>query len=529
MDHPFTPESRGISFHLGKPILVMLIVAGLCGGALLLRPGARPRGDLVLWVFAEAHAKTYGGDGSTSGPTLLDSFKKKTGLTAEMQVIFDRAENVRLVSMFMSDMKGPAVPDVAEVEIVSIGKFFRPPVSDVGFLPLNSYLEKTGIRQINSLDAPGQEGWKARLGADGGTYLYTGAQWSTAPGVRPDAWIDRIVKSRLAPYTKDGLIFGVPHDVHPVGIAYRHDLFMEAGIDLMAESADAGHPLTWPRFQELCLRFKSYWKAHGQPNRHPIELRTGGVDDLLVILLQRHLNLIGPNDRIEFTRPEFAQTVAFYAQLVAGDGRIGAQSGGGDAAVAQDLNNGGICAFMTPDWRVRYLKDFTETDRATGKKILEGKMRMIPLPVFEPGKDARTGTWGGTMIGILRASPRPDDAWKLIEHLYLSDEGFEARIRETNILPPVIAQWDDPRFDRPDPFFGGQKVDRLFVELARELPERYVTPASRAAAAELNSVLYKAIRHVREKGENGLEEACREWLKESAEDLEKRIKWGKFE
>ena len=133
------------------------------------------------------------------------------------------------------------------------------------------------------------------------------------------------------------------------------------------------------------------------------------------------------------------------------------------------------------------------------------------------------------MMGITRACPRPDEAWKLIEHIYLSDEGFETRIRQTYILPPVISQWDDPRFDRADPFFGGQKVDRLYIELAQELPERYVSPATRAASGVLTDVLFRAIAHVEERGGVGLEEACAGWLGDAAAELEKRIRWGKFE
>ena len=133
------------------------------------------------------------------------------------------------------------------------------------------------------------------------------------------------------------------------------------------------------------------------------------------------------------------------------------------------------------------------------------------------------------MIGITKACPRPNDEWKLIEHLYLSEEGFEARIRETNILPPVISQWDDERFNREDPFFGGQKVDQLYIELAHEIPERYVTPATKAASGALTEVLLRAIDHVNTRGTAGLEEACAKWLKQAADELDRTIRWGEFE
>jgi len=45
---------------------------------------------------------------------------------------------------------------------------------------------------------------------------------------------------------------------------------------------------------------------------------------------------------------------------------------------------------------------------------------MMPLPRFD-SEDAPTSTWGGTMIGIPRASNNPDLAWKLIKLLYLAD------------------------------------------------------------------------------------------------------------
>ena len=102
------------------------------------------------------------------------------------------------------------------------------------------------------------------------------------------------------------------------------------------------------------------------------------------------------------------------------------------------------------------------------------------MPIFEPG-DAPTSTWGGTMIGIPRNCEKPKASWKLIEFLYFSDAGIAARRKYSTILPPVITAWDDPIYQRGDPYFGGQQVDQLFIELAKELPARYVTPATSTA------------------------------------------------
>src|SRR5262245_66446128 len=118
--------------------------------------------------------------------------------------------------MFMADPTSEELPDLCEIVIGSIGKFFRPPLKDVGLVPLNEYLDRSG-------------------------------------------WRHRVVESRFAPWTKEGVIFGLPHDVHPCTITYRKDLFDEAGIDLTQAK-------TWPQFHAACVKFRDYWR--GPRDRH---------------------------------------------------------------------------------------------------------------------------------------------------------------------------------------------------------------------------------------------------------------------
>ncbi|HEY7120190.1 MAG TPA: hypothetical protein VH475_26620, partial [Tepidisphaeraceae bacterium] len=364
------------------------------------------------------------------------------------------------------------VPDAVELEIGSVAKYFRPPVRDVGLLPLNDLLARSG-------------------------------------------WIDKIVKARFAPWSKEGVIFGIPHDVHPIAIAYRQDLFTQAGIDLPAMK-------TWPQFRDACLRFQDYWRQRGVPNRHAVEMIDSSADQLIPMLLQRHLNPIDGEGHIQLTDPRFADTVAFYAECVAGPTRIASQSTAGAGGMTRDLYDGNLCAFFTPDWRADDIKRFAPE--------MAGHLRMMPMPVFEPG-DARTATWGGTMIGIPRNARDPQASWKLVEFLYLSKEGVAARRRYSNILPPVITMWDDPVYQRRDPYFGGQQIDLLYIELAKELPARYVTPATSTATSGLTKVMIDAADFVEgRRGDHAqLVAQCQAWLGEVARDVERRIKHGTFD
>jgi hypothetical protein len=134
------------------------------------------------------------------------------------------------------------------------------------------------------------------------------------------------------------------------------------------------------------------------------------------------------------------------------------------------------------------------------------------------------------MIGIPRNCKDPEASWRLIEFLYLSDEGLAARRRVGSILPPVTTAWDDPTYRRPDPFFGGQSIDALYIELAKELPARYVTPATVMASAYLSKAVADAAAYVRAHpgDRDGLLAACREWMAWYEKDLRRRIEHGRL-
>ena len=107
-------------------------------------------------------------------------------------------------------------------------------------------------------------------------------------------------------------------------ITYRADLFAQAGVDLAAAT-------TWSAFQEACLRFQEYWAEHGYPHRHAIELSHASSDDLEMLLLQRHVNLVDADGQPRLTDPLVLQTLRFYTQLIAGRRQIGANPAGSGA------------------------------------------------------------------------------------------------------------------------------------------------------------------------------------------------------
>ena len=458
-----------MTFPLGRSVAVLAALAVLTG---VWQFAALPprRADLTVWCFAQSHADSFRDPAGPRLPSLVEEYQRRTGRSVEVKLINARALDTRLLSLFASDARGREVPDVAEIEVGAVGKYFRAPADQIGFLPLNDFLSESGL---------------------GG----------------------QIVASRFAPWSKGGLIFGVPHDVHPVAITYRKDLFDAAGVDLAAAR-------TWADFQAKCLTYQKVWAARGV-RRRAVELSTAASDQLALMLLQRGINLIDAEGNVHLADAKTADTVAFYARLVAGDRAVGTDTSRGGAFWAGDLAAGDICAALTPDWRVGELKRQAPE--------LAGKLALMPLPRFDP-TDAPTATWGGTMFGIPRNCRDPRASWALMKFLLFSREGLAARRRTTDILPPLRPAWSDPAYHRPDPFFGGQKSQELLIALAEKIPPRVQTPFTGVASAELTSVLLAAEAAVA----GGADEAAlmtliHSRLADAQADVERRIAFGTFE
>lgn len=450
-----------MSFPLGRPILFMLLIALATGTVIALRP-ASPSADLKLWVFSPEHQSLY-------NPLIAD-FQGQTGLSVDMQLVGSGALDRRLQSDFSEGVHDNQSPDAVEVEIGSVGTFFRPPLSDIGFEPIEPYLRRSGL-------------------------------------------LNQIPPTRLAPWTSRGVLFGVPHDVHPVTLVYRRDLFDQAGIDPPAAK-------TWPQFQQDCLQFQDYWRAHGFPTRHAVEMHRSKADELLMLLMQRGINPVDDFNHVHLADARIAQTLAFYAQCVAGPKQISGESAGGEGPFSRDLLAGDLCVFFSADWRLRDLQRY-------GGDAMRGKLRLMPLPRFE-STDAPTATWGGTMIAILKTSPHKQEAWNLIQQLYFSPQAIRSSIAGGYILPPLPRAWADAKAEPPDAYFSNQRVGTLLADLAAQIPRRYVTPASTLAGVYLVAVLWKATDYLEQHGSDGLQAACQEWLNEAAADLQRRVDFMSF-
>jgi arabinosaccharide transport system substrate-binding protein len=435
-------------FPYGNSALAMLGLAAASGAYLTLNRPSKAKPTLRLWTFAKTHGEAY----QQAVPAFV---KAHPGVSVEVQIVAGEAVTSRLQAAFWADLD---VPDLVEVEISWAGSFFRGPLESIGFLDLTERIHQSGL------------------------------------------W-ERVVQARFAPYTTRGRIFGIPHDVHPVMLAYRRDLVERLGIDVEQLR-------TWDDFIEVGRRITQPGK------RYMIELPDTESSRFEALLFQRDGGYFDEQGQCIMDNEIAVETMKMYVPMVAGRYRIASDLGGGQI-FTRAVEDGYFLFLITPDWRSRTIEQ--DVPRVAGR------MALMPLPAVAPGK-RRTTTWGGTMIGITRRCQNPDLAWELIMHLYFNREDLAQRFRDTNILPPARDLWDHPAYYEKRPYWSNQPLGALYAKLAPDVPFQYTSPYISLAKAKMSEALIGCVRYYNTYGERGFDGYVRKQLEQSAEEVRRAIR-----
>jgi len=362
-------------------------------------------------------------------------------MRVEMSLVNGSVMDQRMLSGFLT---GTPVADVMEVERSIAGRAFTGPIEDVGFVDLTERLKSEGL-------------------------------------------LDQINRPSLSPWTSRGHIFGIPHDVHPVMLMYRADLVEAAGIDVrQIETWDDYFRVMRPLMQDL--------DGDGRVDRFLLSYSATDPYGTEVLMLQAGGAIFDDAERPCFDRPGNAAILARLATWSTGRHRVTRYADYNTASGQQVIVDGLVVGLLAPDWLAGTFKQ-----QIPG---LTGKLRLMPLPAWRRGA-RRTSVFGGTMLGLAKVSRTPQANWEFAKAIYLSREMATALYRATCIISPFKANWSDPAYDEPDPYFGGQPVGRLYVGLAPDVPARTSSPFNMLATRRLANCMTALVAYA---DANGLDE-----------------------
>jgi len=379
--------------------IVILIIAILTTVLVSLIP-KETREGLPFWTMRTQHYDSY-------APNLTKWNAAHPNKRVDMRMIHQPAFERRMLSGFLT---GTPVADLLEVSSSVSPKAFLGPLDQVGFYDMTDRLHAEGVyEQFN--------------------------------------------EASFAPYTSRGRIFGLPHDVHPVLLAYRADLVEAAGIDVSQIE-------TWEDYFRILRPLMQDRDGDGRPDRFLLEFSEIRSTEIVMLMLQNGGAIFDEDDEPAFANERNVHVLAHLITWVAGPNRSCVEISTSASGHRQRLDGMAI-GTIAPDWLLGQWK--------LENPGLSGKVKVMPLPAWERG-GRRVSVARGCMIGINKTSEHIDLAWEIALFLYTSPDVASALFNEVCIISPVKALWEQPFYHAPDPFFAGQQIGSLYIDYAPHIP-----------------------------------------------------------
>jgi arabinosaccharide transport system substrate-binding protein len=447
-------------FPYGKAPFWLLVI-GIVATSLRAATAARqpPRADLILVTLSGSHYESY--------KRAIPDFERRHGITVQLQY----ANAVSLQSRLQNAMlAGTDVPDLAELLEGSLSFFTRGPREDIGVLDLTDRIRDAGLDR-------------------------------------------RLVASRFSLWSSEGRVYALPHDVHPVMLAYRRDLVEALGIDVRQLD-------TWDKFVEVGRRVTRDMDGDGTIDQYMMDLSYDGSWGIDGLLSQRGGQLFDADGKIVFNNDVTVEVIewllrqTFGPQKIAYDADSSVQSG---QSLMKALTDGLVLFVWTPDWRSRALQDEAPH--------LKGKMALMPLPAWEAG-GRRTTVWGGTGLVIARHTRHPELAWDLANFLYFDPKAMGSRFAGTNIIPVLMDGWSLPELDAPNPYYSNQPIGRLYADLAPSTPPKYLNAYTYIAEQKIYEAYTRCLEHYKRFGEEGLSRKVHDELARAEDYVKLRVERG---
>ena len=259
--------------------------------------------------------------------------------------------------------------------------------------------------------------------------------------------------------TNGSKVYAIPVDGGPMALMYRKDLFTQYKIPV---------PTTWAQYAADAALIKkaspsSYIASMGSDGGWLNGLMwQGGCKPYTYNLAQSKTNI-----GIDLTAPDCKKVLSYYGDLVTKGYMAKDPFFTADSAAA--LDSGKYWTWAAAGWTPGYL--------AGSLKKTSGKWGVAPMPQWTAGANVQAD-WGGSTFTVTTQSQHPKEATEVARAIYgTSKAAWNIGLNQAFLYPLVNSVASDPSFlNKGYDFFGGQKVNSIFVPNSSQIGDFSYTP-----------------------------------------------------
>jgi ABC-type glycerol-3-phosphate transport system substrate-binding protein len=266
----------------------------------------------------------------------------------------------------------------------------------------------------------------------------------------------RPYRKLIAPYrwkeaTRNGRIHAMPWDSGPVAVFYRRDIFQRAGVN-------PNRINTWAQYYQAALKIK---RTTGVP-MWPQPTARNDARVFEILLWQQGLGYVNGKGAVILDKnARIQRTLEFMGKFWKGGLSLNQEWWTNPWYKA--FEEGEVATIPEAVWMGTFFKSFIAPKAV-------GKWGVFRLPAWTPG-GSRAANDGGSALAIFNQSDNKTAAWNYIQY-HLGRADVQVQIYEkTDLFPGLTTAYRTPLFKTGDPYFGGQRVRELFVDIAKKIPQ----------------------------------------------------------
>jgi len=266
--------------------------------------------------------------------------------------------------------------------------------------------------------------------------------------------------------TKDGAVLGLGTDIGPEAICYRTDLFKAAGLPtdraMLAQKWS-----TWQGFIDLGKQYHA-----NAPKNSTFTDSAAGMFN--TIIGQSQEQYYDSNGGLVYATNPAVKSAWDLANQAAAAG-ITAKLKQFDKPWNAAFSNGAFATVACPSWMIGYIKGQAGDGAA-------GKWDVAPLP-------GGAGNWGGSYLGIPKASKHQKEAYDLVQWLTAPAQQATMFTSRGNFPSSSTAAADPKVKQATDAYFSKAPIGQIYGDAAGKTPPAFNGPGAATIKDQFSNAL----------------------------------------